>query len=70
MDKKKHAETKNRKMMAEKRAKNEELGEAYRQRVGKFIKKLMVEPIYVNDEVNERNNISIDFANKSLDASF
>ena len=30
----------------------------------------MVEPIYVNDDVNDRNNISIDFANKSLDMSF
>ena len=46
------------------------MGEAYRLRVGKFIKKLMVEPVYVTDEVADRNNISIDFANKSIDNSF
>ena len=46
------------------------MGEAYRPRVGKFINKLMVEPIYVTDEVADRNNVSIDFANKSIDTSF
>lgn len=70
LKKQRHAESKNRKLIIDKKAKNEELGEAYRQRVGKFIKKLMVEPVYVTDEVADRNNDAIEYANKSIDASF
>ena len=30
----------------------------------------MVEPVYVKDEVADRNNDAIEFANRSIDASF
>ena len=44
--------------MKEQRAKNEELGEAYRHRVGNFIKKMIQDPITMNDQVADRINQS------------